>query len=133
MRRPFILFFIKKTSHNQWNNYDELKQEQEKQLKHLIEFAYKNVPYYHKLFKDLGLLTRDVQTISNLEKTTCLTKDTIREHWEEFKPANLPSLKYYSRATGGYQPDTLQYRLSKADRFLEGALSTGGGDSAGLS
>lgn len=119
---PSFYSSYKKLVNNQWKNYDELKQEQEKQLKHLIEFAYKNVPYYHKLFKDLGLLPRDVQTISNLEKLPVLTKDTIREHWEEFKPANLPSLKYYSRATGGSTGIPLQYRLSKADRFLEGAL-----------
>jgi phenylacetate-CoA ligase len=107
---------------NQWKPYNDLKNDQEKQLKHLIEFAYENVPYYRNLFKDLDILPKDVQTIEDLEKLPILTKDTVKEHWEEFKPVNLSSMKYYNWATGGSTGTPLQYRLSKHDRFLSGAL-----------
>jgi len=40
----------KKLVQNQWKTYEELKEEQEKQLRVMINFAYKNVPHYHKLF-----------------------------------------------------------------------------------
>lgn len=112
----------KKLIRNQWKSYDELKQDQEKQLRHLVEFAYENVPYYRNLFKDLDVLPKDVQTIEDLEKLPILTKDILKEHWEEFKPANLSLMRYYSRATGGSTGAPMQYRLSKHDRFLSGAL-----------
>jgi len=112
----------KKLVKNQWKPYAELKRDQEKQLRHLIEFSYENVPYYRDLFKGLGLLPGDIRTIEDLEKLPILTKDIIKEHWEEFKPANLPSMKYYKHATGGSTGTPFTYRISKRDRFLGGAL-----------
>jgi len=112
----------KKLVRNQWKPYAELKRDQEKQLRHLIEFSYENIPYYRNLFKNLGLLPRDIRTVEDLEKLPILTKNIIKEHWEEFKPANLSSMKYYSRATGGSTGTPFHYRLSKKDRFLSGAL-----------
>jgi len=107
---------------NQWKPYDELKRDQEKQLRHLIEFSYENIPYYRNLFKGLGLSPKDIQTIEDLEKLPILTKDIIKEHWEELKPVNLSSMKYSNQATGGSTGTPFAYRLSKRDRFLGGAL-----------
>lgn len=112
----------KKLVRNQWKPYDELKRDQEKHLRHLIEFSYENVPYYRNLFKGLGLLPRDIRTIEDLEKLPILTKDIIKEHWEEFKPANISGMKYYNHATGGSTGTPFAYRISKHDRFLGGAL-----------
>ena len=118
----------KKLVRNQWKPYAELKRDQEKQLRHLIEFSYENVPYYRNLFKNLGLLPGDIRTVEDLEKLPILTKDIIKEHWEEFKPANLSSMKYYNQATGGSTGTPFHYRLSKRDRFLSAALLYRGGD-----
>ena len=107
---------------NQYRPYSELKAEQEKQLKHMISFAYKNVPYYKKLFKSLKLGPGDIKRIVDLEKLPILTKDIIKNNWEDFKPINLSYLKYYERSTGGSTGTPFQYMLSKHDRFLSGAL-----------
>jgi phenylacetate-CoA ligase len=107
---------------NQWKPYNELKHDQEKQLGHLIHFAYENVPYYHNLFRDFNLLPIDIKTVEDLEKLPILTKKVINEHWEELKPANLSSIKYYNQATGGSTGTPMKYRLSKLDRFLGGAI-----------
>ncbi len=112
----------KKLVKNQWRPYAELKRDQEKQLRHMISYCYENVPYYRSLFKGLGLLPKNIQTIEDLEKLPILTKDTIKANWEDFKPVNLSSMKYYTHATGGSTGTPLQYRLSKQDRFLSGAL-----------
>jgi phenylacetate-CoA ligase len=53
---------------NQWKTYEDLKEEQEKQLRNMIIFAYKNVPYYHKLFDGLKLNPDDIKKIEDLEK-----------------------------------------------------------------
>jgi len=112
----------KKLIRNQWKSYDELKCDQEKQLRHAIEFAYENVPYYHNLFKYLGILPTDICMIEDLQKLPILTKDIIKKHWEDFKPVGLDTMKYYANSTGGSTGTPFQCRLFKYDRFLSGAM-----------
>lgn len=107
---------------NQWKSYDEQKLQQEKQLRHMINFAYENVPYYHRLFKELNISPEDIRTIEDLEKLPILTKDIIKANWEDFKPTNLSSMKYIEQATGGSTGTPFKYRLLKSDRFLSAAL-----------
>ena len=112
----------KRLMKNQWKSYEELKEEQEKQLRYMINFAYKNIPYYHKLFDNLNLKTEDIKKTEDLEKLPILTKEIIKQNWDDFKPVNLNKIKYYERATGGSTGTPFKYRLSKLDRFLGGAL-----------
>ena len=79
----------KRVVQNQWKSYEELKEEQEKQLRNMINFAYKNVSYYHKLFDDLRLSIEDVKKVEDLEKLPILTKEVIKQNWDDFKPVNL--------------------------------------------
>lgn len=107
---------------NQWIPYEELKEEQAKQLKCMIDFAYKNVPYYHRLFNNLNLLPEDIKEMEDLQKLPILTKDIIKLNWEYFKPINLNNVKYYEHVTGGSTGTPFKYRLNKFDRFFSGAL-----------
>lgn len=112
----------KKLVQNQWKSYEELKEEQEKQLRVMINFAYKNVPYYHKLFNTLKLSPEDIKKVEDLEKLPILTKDIIKQNWEDFKPITLNKQNYYELATGGSTGTPFKYRLYKFDRFLAGAM-----------
>ena len=112
----------KRLVRNQWKPYEELKEEQEKQLRIMIDFAYNNVPYYHKLFDDLKLNPGDIKKVEDVEKLPVLTKEIIKQNCEDFKPINLNKMKYYEGATGGSTGTPFKYRLSKFDRFLGGAL-----------
>ena len=112
----------KKLIQNQWKSYEALKEEQEKQLRNMIDFAYKNVPYYHKLFDDLKLSPDDTKKVEDLEKLPIVTKEIIKQNWADFKHVNLNKLKYYEGATGGSTGTPFKYRLSKSDRFLGGAM-----------
>ncbi len=107
---------------NQWRPYDERKIQQEKQLRCLIAYSFNQVPYYRSLFKELALRPEDIKTIEDLEKLPVLTKEIIRANWDALKPANLSSMAYSSRATGGSTGTPMKYRLSSHDRFLGGAL-----------
>ena len=112
----------KNVVNNQWKSYEDQKVQQEKQLRQMIKFAYGNVPYYHRLFKELKISPDNIQNIEDLEKLPILTKDVIKSNWNEFIPSNLFSLRYYNRTTGGSTGNPLEYRLSKADRFLSASL-----------
>ena len=112
----------KRLVRNQWKSYEELKKEQEKMLRNMINFCYKEVPYYHKLFKELKLTPDDVKTIEDLQKIPVLNKDIIKNNWESFNPLKRNKMKYYVQATGGTTGTPFNYRLFKFDRFLGRAL-----------
>ena len=107
---------------NQWKSYQELKTEQDMKLRRMITFCYENVPYYHTLFRNSGLNPHDIRVVEDLEKLPVLTKDIIKDHWNEFKPLTLSKMNYSTLATGGTTGTPFYYRLSKHDRFLSGAL-----------
>lgn len=112
----------KKLLECQWKTYGELRKEQDKQMRALINFAYENVPYYHKLFEYLKLDPADLKCIEDLQKIPILTKAIIKENWDDFKPINLNEMKYYDGTTGGSTGTPFKYKLSKFDRFLSGAM-----------
>lgn len=117
---------------NQWRPFEEQKLDQEKLLRNMINYSYEYVPYYRNLFKNLNLLPKDIRTIEDLEKLPILTKDTIKLHYEEFKPVTLSSQKYSTQATGGSTGTPMQYRISKKDRFLGGAQMYRGWNNGGF-
>lgn len=117
---------------SQWKPYSEQKEDQEKQLRHMIGFAYERVPYYHKMFKELRLEPSDITTLEDLEKIPALNKDIIKENWEDFKPVGLDKMKYYTYSTAGSTGTPFRYRQSKFDRFLSGAMLYRGWGYAGF-
>lgn len=111
----------RKIMKDQWKPYEELKIEQEHQLKKIINYSYKNVPFYRKLFDSLNLKPTDIKEIKDLEKLPILTKSEIKNNWDDFKPDNLNEINYYDRSTGGSTGTPFQYRITKFERFLDGA------------
>jgi Coenzyme F390 synthetase len=113
---------FKKALKSQWMPYEELKKDQESQLRKLIIFSYHNVPYYHSLFKGLNLQPDDIKKIEDLEKLPVLTKDIILKNYDDFKPVNLNHIGYTVHSTGGSTGTPLKYRVSTKDRFVGGAM-----------
>jgi len=106
---------------SQWKDYDDLKKEQEVQLRKILEYSYNNVPYYHDLFRLLKLHPRDIKKFEDLEKLPILTKEIVKRNWSSFIPANLDKMKYINRATGGSTGTPLKYRITKFERVLHWA------------
>lgn len=107
---------------DQWRTYEELREKQERILQNLILYSYRNVPYYHKLFKNLKLDPYDIKKIDDLERLPMLTKEIIKNNWNDFKPAHLKRIKYYDDVTGGTTGNPFKFRIFKFDRVLSGAL-----------
>jgi phenylacetate-CoA ligase len=116
---------------NQWKPYPELLAQQEAALRAMIRFSWEQVPYYRRLFRQLNLDPTDIRTVQDLRKLPVLTKDTIRQHWGEFTPANLASQKYHDDVTSGTSGTPFPFRLSTHVRFLGAALGYRGWGYAG--
>lgn len=115
LKRPGVIPNYRDFQETQWLPFQQLKNGQEQQLARLIEFAYNYVPYYSRLFSTLGLTAADVSTIEDLEKLPVLTKQVIKENWQDFIPKNIDKLKYLDNSTTGSTGKPLQFRISTND------------------
>ena len=95
--------FLKKS---QWWSKEQLEEYQLQQLSKLLHHAYENVPYYTKVFDELGLKPEDIQGFNDLQKLPFLTKEIVRENLDDFKAKNYPDWKFEYVNTGGTMSGT---------------------------
>jgi len=115
LTRPGVIPNYRDFQETQWLPFEQLKDRQEQKLTRLIKLAYENIPYYSKLLNTLGLTPSDVTTIEDLEKIPVLTKQTIRENWQDFIPKNINKLRYLNSQTSGSTGKPFKYRISTDD------------------
>jgi len=83
---------------------EELKEQQDTALARLVEHARANVPYYGRILRD-----REIRSVFDLAAVPFLTKDLIRENFEELKAANLPPDRFIPNSTGGSTGEKLEF------------------------
>jgi len=116
--REYYEFFQR----TQWWSPEELSKFQIERLRRIIDIAYKNVPYYRKIFNEFGLVPDDFNTIEDLKKIPKLNKDIIRKNWRSLVNERFPRsrrIKHYSSGTTGqklefYLPKELAYSINFA-------------------
>ena len=86
---------------SQWFTPALLEDLQRKKLRALLEHAYTNVPYYHKMFKDLGLKPSDINSMGDLSKLPVITKSDIIENFSDLIAKNIPKRDLITLKTSG--------------------------------
>ena len=61
-----------------WRTPADLRAYQQERLRHLIEHAYANVPYYHALFQHEGITPAHIRMLTDLNCVPVSTKDELR-------------------------------------------------------
>ena len=97
----------------QWWKPRELEELQNKKLRTLIKHAYENVPYYHRLFKKLGLCPEDIKTKEDLQKVPILTKEDIRKNLPDLLARNISKLRFIEAHSSGSTGEPLKYYVDK--------------------
>lgn len=59
----------------------ELRQMQLERLKHIVRYAYENVPMYRKRFDSIGLKPEHIRTLKDIENIPYTTKDDLRDNY----------------------------------------------------
>ncbi len=90
---------------------DNIRKWQNKQLNALIDHAYTHTRYYKRLFKNAGLLPADIRSISDLKKLPALTKEIIRQKFDDIVSDNIQSIPHKKSSTGGSTGDPAKYWL----------------------
>ena len=88
---------------------DQILQWQTTRMKALVADAYQYSPYYRKLFDSLSLKPEDFRSFKDLEKIPPLTKEIIREHYDEILLQGKPGLHYRHTSTGGSTGNPVRY------------------------
>lgn len=103
------LKYLKDLNQSQWYNLKQLRELQTNKLQMLIEHAYNNVKYYHKIFRKLNLKPEDIKSEKDLLKLPILTKDKIRKNYSDLIAKNFPKARAYESSTGGSTGEPLQF------------------------
>ena len=74
---------------------------QNEKLRRLIRHCYDSVPYYRNLFDSVGLVPDDIQNRNDLPKIPILTKQLIRDHYEELRSKDVNPKRFRRSSTGG--------------------------------
>lgn len=111
---------LKELRETQWYEPEKLRKYQESRLRALIRHAYRNVPYYRRLFKERNLVANDIRTTEDLEKIPILTKEDLRNHFEDLIAVNAKDYKYgTARTTGSTTGKPVTFYLDQQNREVE--------------
>jgi len=110
IKKP-IRSILSKIRHSDWEQHyaeikalttrEEIISFQEKYLRNLLLHAYQNVPYYNKIFKEIGIVKDSKVHLSEFSEIPILTKEVIKEHQEQLISKDYTTRKWYSSSTGG--------------------------------
>ena len=88
---------------------DEIQKWQLDQLSRLLNHAYDNTVYYKEVFDSLNLKPSDIKTFEDLKKLPVLTRDIIKERFNDIVPKNIKSIKHRYNHTGGSTGEPMKY------------------------
>jgi phenylacetate-CoA ligase len=80
---------------------EEVLSDQWQSLSRLLAHAEARVPYYRELFKSLGIRSSDIQGWSDFSKLPILTKDIIKERWQDLIREDVPLTELSKHHSGG--------------------------------
>ena len=96
-----------------WANEESLFSLQNEKIKALVRHCYDNVPYYTKIFDRLGLKVEDIKTREDLQKIPILTKQIIRDNYDDLISKDAYKRVQFKHSTGGSTGVPLQFQSDK--------------------
>lgn len=107
---------------SQWRSPDELAARQWRDLRHLLAHAAAKVPYYRRLFADLGLEPDDVRGPEDLARIPRLTKEIIRREGDAMLAEDFKRHQPRPKATSGSTGTPLSYWIDRRSHGLHWAF-----------
>lgn len=98
---------------SQWWSTNKLQEYQNRKLRKLIKHAYKNVPYYNRVFHERDLHPNDIKSTHDLVKLPILTKEIIRNNGNDMLARNYKAFGPILNSTSGSTGSPLNYYITK--------------------
>jgi phenylacetate-CoA ligase len=96
LRRQNVPKYLKAFRKSQWLSRDQIEKIQLEKLIGILEYAKARIPYYKVGLRDIA--PRTLKSLYELESIPILTKDAIKEHFQQM---HITDCKYYEKTTGG--------------------------------
>ncbi|MBA7645693.1 hypothetical protein ES703_53451 [subsurface metagenome] len=80
---------------------EEFKNFQEDYLRLVLLHAYRNVPFYQRVFSGVDLIVNEEVDLSQFHKIPILNKEIIKENWEDIISKERTKRKWFYNASGG--------------------------------
>jgi phenylacetate-CoA ligase len=93
-----------------------------RQLKEILIYAYRNVPYYTELFDKISFDPLEFTDFKQIEKIPFLTREIITEQFDKLISTNRVDNGYYIGTTGGSSGIPLKFHLDYDLVYKENAF-----------
>jgi len=104
--------YLRELDRSQWLKPEEIRALQQKKLRGLIRHSYDNIPYYRNVFRARQLTPDDIRTQEDLQKLPFLTKQVIRENFQDLIDPSLTGKTAFVNHTSGSTGEPLKYYIS---------------------
>jgi phenylacetate-CoA ligase len=128
-----IMKHLRDLEKSQWYSPDQLEELQRKKLRLIIQHSYNNVPYYHKIFRELDLKPNDIKTVHDLSKLPVLTKEIVRNNTDNLVAGKKNVGELIESCSSGSTGEPLKYYLTQESHDLLYAAAFRGWGWAGYS
>ena len=115
--------FLRKS---QWLSKKDLRKFQTDKLREIVNFSYRNVPYYRRLFKKIKITPEDIRTLEDLRKIPVIDKKTVIRNYSDFISPNCSYFRIFSTSGSVGKPflipadkNCVMFRESLIQRNLE--------------
>ena len=92
---------MKLLAESQWWSAERLREFQLEKLRAILRHAATQVPYYRKLFRDLGFDPQQVRDVADLRVLPLLDKESVRENLPQLLAENIKPRQRLYFTTGG--------------------------------
>lgn len=108
LRREPVLKALRELYKSQWLSRDELEDLQFQRMKKIVDFAYKYVEFYRKLYQKAGVCPEDIKHRDDVRHLPIITREMIKRNVGELTGLDKPS---YPAKTAGTTGQSLTLRV----------------------
>jgi len=130
LRRRDTLSWLDRYERDQWLSPTQIAQLQWARLRQLLEHCYREVPYYQKQWRELGITPDDIRSMDDYARLPLLTKADIRANFEDLKATSLRDKLLY-KATGGSTGEPMRFGYTRESNSRRHAVMWRGYNWAG--
>ena len=112
LRRRGTPGYMRGYESDQWLSRERIEALQFGRLQRLLEWCYREVPYYRERWSALGVAPRDIRNLDDFAQLPVLTKADIRNHADDLKATSLKATLGY-KATGGSTGEPLRFGFTR--------------------
>jgi phenylacetate-CoA ligase len=130
LRRRHTLGYFADYRRDQWLAPEQIAALQWERLKRLLEHCQREVPYYRRRWRELGITPADIRSLDDYAQLPVLTKADIRAHADELKADSWRDHLMY-KATGGSTGEPMRFGFTRESNDRRTAVMWRGYEWAG--